>query len=163
MCHLLCTYVQCPTQCGTHSCGQNITIVRLISLKSNYSVFHYTDSCKESFTYIDQTSKQAHFTNCVQQNLIFVCGYEVQRNTGSVFVETCIRKKILEMCHSEFVCWFPAVLNSSISTVQELVNKFLTGCLLEKNREYTTCSFIRNIGLYRNTYRSIVMVKLICC
>jgi len=32
---------------------------------------------------------------------------------------------------------------------------------LEKNRDYTTCSFIRNTGLYRNTYGSIFITVLL--
>jgi hypothetical protein len=70
-------------------------------------------------------------------------------------------KKILVTCRSKFVCRFPAVLISSKSTIQGLVNKFLIGYLLENNREYTTCSFIRNIGLYRNAYSSIFVTVLL--
>jgi len=115
------------TSPASHSCGQIIATVWLISLQSDYRAFHYVDWSKESFRCIDQTSKQAHFTSCGQQNWIFVRGFEVQRNTGCVFVETCTREKILETCHSKFVCRIRAFLISSKSTVQGLVDKFLTG------------------------------------
>jgi len=58
-------------------------------------------------------------------------------------------KKFLETCRSKYVCRFPAVIISSKSIIQGLVNTFLTGYLLEKNRDYTR--------LYRNTYGSIFM------
>jgi hypothetical protein len=143
---------------ASHSWGQ-IIAVWLISLQSDNRAFQYVDWSNESFLCIDQTSKQANFASCVQHNWIFFSprGYEVQLTKGVFSSKPVQGKKFLESYRSKFVCRFPAVIISSKSIIQGLVNKFLTGYLLEKNRDYTTCSLIRNTELYRNTYGSIFM------
>jgi hypothetical protein len=138
----------------SHSCGQITANVWLTSLQSDNRAFHYVDWSNEPLLCNYRTSKQAHFASCVQRNWIPPPVRMKYGVTQGVFSSKPVQgKKFLETCRSKFVCRFPAVIISSKSIIQELVNKFLTGYLLEKTRDCITCSFIKkNTGLYRNTY-----------